>query len=62
MSVILTDRLTIFVAKSFFVGFLPKKNIFATPVFSMEKNGFPPNGKNLPTLFNNKAFYCHTDY
>jgi len=30
---------------------LPAKTIFATPVFSMEKNRlFPPSGKNLPTL------------
>jgi len=30
--------------------FLPAKTIFASPVFTMEKTGFPLTGKNLPTL------------
>ena len=46
-------------AKIGFAGknrFLPAKNIFASPVFSAEKNRFfPLSGKNLPTLITR----CH---
>jgi len=45
-SLILTDCLTIYVAKSVFAG----KNCFATLFFSMKKTFFSPTGKYLPTL------------
>jgi len=37
---LLTDCLTIYVAKSIFAGFLPAKTIFATSVFPRKKGFF----------------------
>jgi len=51
VSLILTDRVTIYVAKTVFAG----KNYFCHPGFSMEKTFLPPTLENLPTLSNDEA-------
>jgi len=40
---------------------LAKTYFCRSPVFTMEKNVFPPSGKNLPTLLSTVWWYCVCD-
>ena len=69
ISLILTDCPTIYVAKTISAAFLPAKKlflpaktIFATPVLSMEKNIFPPTGKNLLILLKRGVPLCRKSW